>query len=224
MNDTSVVMISWSPDEYRLKVLRQCFASLKAHTKRDHTLVVVDNGVNGQKEFLEDQDIDILIRPKVNLGVGMSRKVGVGATDSKYVAVVDNDIGFFPGWLDACIGALERYPDRKLVATAVKTHPMKYARHKEGMLDEYELWRRCAGMCLVMRRSDYDILSKFNPTATNVGHRFCLNVRNKGYHFIWHPSWTGRHLSKTASFHYKKQWFNKETGTWHNKESNHGQK
>lgn len=218
MNDTSIVLISWCPNDYRLKVLRQSLESLRAHTKRPHTLVVVDNGPQEQTHLIHEYNPDIHLINPVNRNVGPSRNQGAAATDSKYIAFVDNDIGYFPGWLDATIGVLEEYPDRRLVASAVKNHPMKLAKNRAGKLDHYDIYRRCAGMAMVMRRSTYDEAGGFHETKTNVGHQWCMAMKRHGYLFIHDPAWRGRHIARKASYHYKKQQFVPETGQWVNKQ------
>lgn len=211
--DTSVVLISWVPNAYRMKILRQSFASLKAHTQYPHVLVVVDNGPSEQTEFLKTQDIDVHVINGVNQGVGKSRNQGAKATQSEYIAFVDNDIGYFPGWLGKCIEALKTFDDRKLIATARKTHPMKQRKYHAGALGAYSLWMRCAGMCLVMKRDAWLEMGTWSE-ASNPGHRFCHTARAKGYRFLWHEQWTARHLAKRASYHYKKQVFQPQTGLW----------
>jgi len=214
--DTAIVMIAWSPNGYRMKIMRQSFASLKAHTHRDHLLVVVDNGPIEQTDFLNDQSIDVHIVNPVNLGVGKSRNAGAAAAASSidYIAFVDNDLGYFDGWLNACIETLEKYPDEKLIASPVKNKPMRLHKYDRGMLDEYTLHARCAGMAMVMRRTDYIAIGRFNERKSNVGHQFCAAAKKHGYRFIHHPDWTGRHIAKVPSYHYKKQQFDPVTGLW----------
>ena len=212
--DTSIVMIAWSPNDYRMRIMRQSFASLKSHTHRDHLLVVVDNGPAEQTAFLNDQSIDVHIVNPVNLGVGKSRNLGAAASATDYIAFIDNDLGYFDGWLDASIEALEKYPDEKLIASAVKNKPMRLPKYDRGMLDEYTLHARCAGMAMVMRRTDYDAIGRFHEQKTNVGHQWCAAMKKRGYRFVHHPDWLGRHIGKVASYHYKKQQFDPATGLW----------
>lgn len=208
----TVVMLTWSPSAYRLDKMKESFASLKEHTHMPHTLVVVDNGPQEQTDYLSGQHIDIHIKNTVNKGVGHSRNQGLAATDTQYIAFVDNDITYFPDWLSKCIDALETYPDKKLIASGVKNKPMRLPKYQVGNLDGYELFSRCAGMCVVMKR---DTINEFGGWSlkSNCGHVFSRSACLRKYRFIWHPSWNGRHTAK-KSYHYKKQQFNPENGMW----------
>ena len=207
--DTTVVMITWSPTEKRFAVLQKSFGSLKDHTCRPHILTVVDNGPKSQTDWLANQEIDIHIVNEVNQGVGKARNQGAEATKTKYIAFVDNDLLFFSGWLRACIAALEEHEDLPLIATPRKTSPMKYKKFFRGQLGEYQLWSRCAGMALVMRRSDYDRLGHWN-TGSQPGGKFCDTARRNGYRFIWHPTWLTRHLCKRPCYDHQKTLINGE--------------
>jgi glycosyltransferase involved in cell wall biosynthesis len=202
-------MISWSPNDYRLNLLKQSLASLRACTPGPHALVVVDNGPPAQTDWLRTQDLDIHCINRVNQGVGISRNQGARLTESDYLAFVDSDILFFPDWLTICVGLLERFPNEKLIATARKTTPMRQRKYFAGLLEDCELWRRCAGMCLVMRRETYLALGGFS-LKSNVGHVFCETARANGYHFLWHPSCVARHLGKKKSYDYRRTLVNGE--------------
>ena len=207
--DTTIVMITWSPNKKRLTVLKQCFASLKEHTKRPHILTVVDNGPQEQTEWLREQDIDIHIVNKVNQGVGKARNQGAGVTKTKYIAFLDNDLLFFPGWLNACIGGLDKFEDLPLIATARKTSPMKSRKFFRGQLGEYQTWSRCAGMALTMCRADYEFLGGWNG-GSHPGGKLCDTARAHGYRFLWHPDWLARHLCKRACYDHRKILINGE--------------
>jgi glycosyltransferase involved in cell wall biosynthesis len=211
--DVTIVMISWSPTPYRLKVLGQSLGSLRAHTQRPYRLIVVDNGPEQQTCKIREFEPDIHLINHVNKNVGPSRNQGAALVDTEFVVFADNDIGYFPGWLNATIGALKKYSQRKLIASVVKNAPMMLSKYVIGPLDDYVLYRRCAGMSMVMRMSTYHELGGFSKKRTNVGHWFCHIARKRRYAFIHHPEWTGRHLAK-SSYHYKRQQFIPETGKW----------
>lgn len=214
MRDVSVVLISWCPNDYRLKLLTQSLASLRAHTHVRYTLIVVDNGPDEQTQIIEDYSPDIHIINEINRGVGVSRNDGAAATDSTYLAFVDSDIGYFPGWLGKCIDALEAYPERELIASAVKNKPMRLSKYDKGTLGEYTLHERCAGMAMVMKRTVYEKLGRFHERKTNVGHCFCAAAKKRGVRFLHHPDWHGRHLGRKSAYHYKREVFDPATGLW----------
>ena len=207
--DTTVVLISWSPSKYRMKLLTKSFALIK-QTKRPHILVVVDNGPKEQTDWLVTQDIDIHVQNTVNIGVGAARNQGAKQTKTEFIAFVDSDVCVFPEWLDVCIDCLKKYPDEKYIAAPAKSVPMRYDKYKHGENDGFELWRRCAGFCLVMRRKDFEILGGFS-TCSTPGHQLCAVMNEKGYLFIHHPSWNAKHLGRYASYDWRNKLVN---GVW----------
>jgi glycosyltransferase involved in cell wall biosynthesis len=210
----SVIMIAWSNDAYRMKVLRQTLESYKAHTFMEHQWVIVDNGPAAQTDVIRTYHPDIHIIPRVNVGVAKARNLGARLATGDYLAFMDSDIGYFPHWLEKCVEALVKYPDRKLVASAVKNKPMCLKKYYAGKLDEYDLYTRCAGMAMVMRRETYETCGPFHERKTNVGHQWCSVMRANKYRFIHHPDWMGRHIARKPSYHYKKERFIPETGLW----------
>lgn len=206
MPDVSIVMITWRPNDYRQEVMKRCFASLKAITKHPYILVVVDNG----PEFLNSQGIDIHFMNDVNIGIAKSRNMGAEATDTKYIAFIDDDLILCEGWLGECISALEKYPNRKLIATPRKTSPMKHKKYFRGDLDEYQLWSRSSGQCMVMKRIDFEIIGLWKNINTPGGN-YCKRLHHKKYSFIWHSTWSGRHLGKKPSYNYRNKLVN---GIW----------
>jgi glycosyltransferase involved in cell wall biosynthesis len=207
--DTSVVMITWSPSRKRLEIMKRSFESLRSSAGRPHILVVVDNGPEEQTEWLNSQDIDLHLVNNVNLGVGRSRNLGAAATATDYIAFVDNDILYFPGWLNECVSTLRKYEDRKLIASPRKSSPMKHRKHHVGSLDDYELFNRASGQALVMKRQAWEEI-RWSERNTPGG-IFCNAARSKGYKFIWHKTWAARHLCKKPSYNYKHKLVN---GVW----------
>ena len=214
--DVSIVMITWCATPARLALLKRSFLSFKECTQIPHRLIVIDNGLEEQTEYLKAQEIDDHVINNVNLGVGISRNLGAARSDSEYIAFVDHDLVYYPGWLKNCIDGLEANADRLLIATGTKNHPMKYAKHHVGDIGEYSLWNRCSAMCLVMRRRDFDTIGPWS-VSTSPGGKFSKQARAHKYLFVWHPTWLVRHIGKSPSYHYKKQVF--VNGQWLEKES-----
>jgi len=207
--NTSIVMITWCENDYRLRKMKASFKSLKENTKRPHLLVVIDNGLEKQTDFLRMQDIDVYYKPDVNMGVGASRNKGAELVETDYIAFVDNDIIYFPNWLNECVEVLEKYSDKKLISTPRKSSPMKHRKYFRGMLDEYELWSRASGQALVMSREAYNEIGWSEKSTP--GGIFCNNARRKGYSFIRKDSWKARHICKKPSYNYRHKLVN---GIW----------
>jgi len=208
--DTSVVLISWSPTAERLEMLERSLSSIK-QTKRPHILVVVDNGPKEQTDYLDTREIDIHVQNTINIGVGAARNTGAKQTNTEFIAFVDSDVLVFPEWLDVSIDCLKRYPNDKYIAVPARSGPMTLTdKHKAGNRDEFTLWRRCAGLCMVMRRKDLEILGAFS-TCSTPGHQLCAVMKQKGYLFIHHPSWNSKHIGRYKSYDWRKTLVN---GVW----------
>ena len=205
----TVVMISWSPTPQRLAVMKRSLASVQRCTTMPHKLVVVDNGPDEQTRYLHTVDgIDIIRTKNTNIGIGRARNEGAYETETPYIAFVDSDLEFFPGWLSKCVGALKRLPTWPLIATAIRTSPMK--KSKVGELGAgYQLFNRCGGGCIVIRRKDYEIIGPW-ATHSTPGGDYSDRVRAKSYAYIWHPDWKVRHLCKKASYNHRNRLINGE--------------
>ena len=155
-HDVSIVMITWADTTQRLDALKKSLTSIKSCTKIPHRLVVVDNGPSQQTKFLNTQDIDILLTQKINIGIGAARNLGAAATKSEYIAFVDNDIEYFAKWLKAGCDVLARKRRWPVLITPRKSSPMKFPKHHIGKLGEYQIYNRCSGQCIIMRRKDFN--------------------------------------------------------------------
>lgn len=200
--DVSIVLITWANTKRRLDMLKKSLASLRENTKIPHTLVVVDNGPEQQTEFLDTQNIDIHLKPPVNVGVGVGRNMGAAATESDYIAFVDNDIGYFPKWLKACVAVLAKRPQWNVIMTPRQSSPMKYTKHHIGNYGSYQLFNRCSGQVVVMRRKDHEIIGPWSTDSTPGGN-YCDRARKQGFYYLWHPNWKALHLCKKASYNHR---------------------
>jgi len=202
-HDVSVVMISWSPTQSRLNVLKRSMESLLKCTTSPYELIVVDNGPSCQTEYLKSCKIDNYINPGLNVGVGRARNLGAAATDSPYIAFVDSDLEYFDGWLDKCVSILKKMDRWPLIATPHKSNPMKRRSCCVGALGKYLLFNRCGGGCVVIRRMDFERIGPWAEHSTPGGN-YCDRARDLRYAYIWSPDWKVRHLCKHSSYNYKK--------------------
>jgi hypothetical protein len=103
-----------------LDVLQLAFASLQAHTEEDCDVWVFDNAsCEDVRSFLLGQQaggwIDYLILSSENVGVLAAHNALFAAVPNEFVAYADSDVYFRPGWLPACLGILETFPNAGLV-------------------------------------------------------------------------------------------------------------
>src|SRR3990167_6825343 len=168
----SIIMTHWAQDELRSKTLRVCLESLIETTKHlPCEIIVVDNGANiDDSQYLLDlvhnKKIQHYLRNSENLYFGWGRNMGVQISSGEYLVFTDNDIEYYPGWLDKCIAILETYIDRKIAVTPLKTDRVhRKNNHYEGVLEfegeKFNLNIRAGSNSWVIRREDFDTIGRF---------------------------------------------------------------
>jgi glycosyltransferase involved in cell wall biosynthesis len=162
----TVAMLTYIPDlsgyfEQRLQVLQLVFASLLAHTSIPHDLLVFDNGscatvVDYLLGMQGAGHIDYLIRAKQNIGKIDALHILFNAAPGKIIAYSDDDILFYPGWLEAHLDILRFFSDvgmvsgvpvrnaanharRSLDALTTKTNPGFKVLQERRIPDEWEI-------------------------------------------------------------------------------------
>ena len=131
----SICLITYIPEEsgyfeHRLHVLKLVFASLEAHTTRPYDLLVFDNGSCPEViQYLQSLKgtglIDFLILAKQNIGKIGALRILFQAAPGEIIAYSDDDIFFYPGWLEAHLNILENIPQAGMVSGV----PVRNAAH-----------------------------------------------------------------------------------------------
>jgi len=122
----TVGLISYIPhlDGYfqnRLDILQLSLASVLANTELPFDLMVFDNGsckdvVDHLKEMQDSGKIDYLLLSDRNIGKIGALKILFHAVPGEIVAYSDDDILFYPGWIEAHLEILETYPQVGMVS------------------------------------------------------------------------------------------------------------
>lgn len=213
--DLSVVLISWtsSQPDYRINLLKRTLDSLKRCTEIPYTLVVVDNGGKEQTAFLRTIEPDIHIINKVNVGPGVARNQGGVATDSKYIAFIDNDLRFYSAWLSDSISILDKFRDQKFIVVPTQSGPMKQRLNFLEEAADYELWRMAAGYCMVMPRTAFEEVGRWVSSEVHAieDREWGNRAFSKGWKFFWPRNGSVRHMGRYKSFDKKKFLVN---GVW----------
>jgi glycosyltransferase involved in cell wall biosynthesis len=129
---TTVAVLSYIPYlsgyfEHRLEVLKLVFASIFAHTTPPYDLLVFDNGsCKTVVEYLRNlqhidvsgnpKSIDYLILSPKNIGKIDALKIMFHAAPGELIAYNDDDILFYPWWLEAHQEILEIFPEAGMVS------------------------------------------------------------------------------------------------------------
>jgi hypothetical protein len=117
----TVTVLTCIPDhegyyEQRLEILKVCLASVVSHTPRElYDLMVFDNGscpevVEYLRSLHEDGIIRFLFLSGANIGVVNAERILRQAAPGELVAHSDDDVYFYPGWLEQHLEVLDAFP------------------------------------------------------------------------------------------------------------------
>lgn len=118
----------------RLEVLKLSLASLKAHTSLPHDLFIFDNGsCEPAVEYLSGLksagQVDYLLLSQRNIGKIDALRVLFNAAPGELIAYADDDILFYPGWLQASLEVLDAFPQAGMVSGAPLRGGSSHAMH-----------------------------------------------------------------------------------------------
>lgn len=115
----------------RFEILQFSLASLLANTHQLYDLLVFDNGSTGEVvQYLQDLQsqgaIRYLFLSSENIGKIGAFNLLFKAAPGEYVAYADDDIYFYPGWLEAHMKVVEAFPGAGMVSGI----PVRDASHR----------------------------------------------------------------------------------------------
>ncbi|MCH7663112.1 MAG: glycosyltransferase family 2 protein [Chloroflexi bacterium] len=107
--------------KHRLDVLKLTLTSLLAHTRSPYDLMVFDNDscppvVDYLRSLNQKGALDYLLLSQQNIGKIGALKFIFNAAQGEVVAYADDDIFFYPGWLEAHLEVLQAFPDVGMVS------------------------------------------------------------------------------------------------------------
>jgi len=105
----------------RLSVLRLCLESLLKHTPKETELLIFDNGSCMETEALlidlaRRGDISYLYRCHFNIGKLATMRLIFQLSPRAVVAFSDDDIFFYPGWLESQLDIFNAFPNVGMVS------------------------------------------------------------------------------------------------------------
>jgi GT2 family glycosyltransferase len=115
MPQVSVLIVNWNGAQ----LLARCLPSVMAQTWTDAEVVVWDNGsTDGSAAWVEAHYPAVrVLRGDRNLGFAGGNNAAIRATQSSYVATLNNDAEPDPTWLSSLMGAIESVPDVGMCAS-----------------------------------------------------------------------------------------------------------
>ena len=185
MVEASIIIVHYSSDEIKSYVASSCLKRFWLFAKCFPSIeIIVIN--NGKKDEQFKQWCHIYHENPSN-NFAYARNWGFDNSHGKYVCFVDNDIyPDYPFWGE-CKELLEKYPDKKLIATPIHTgcHVLSSKLNK-GYLDGHLLNKRSGSNCLFMKRETFEDLGRFREDLPRhrVGIEFCNRQLGKSYLMI----------------------------------------
>ena len=117
----SVAVVTWN----RRELLRACLDSLARQTHRSFEVIVVDNGSGDGsaamvRELAESYPAPLrLIVNTANLGFCAANNQAFAASQSEFVALLNNDAEAEPGWLEALESVIRLHADIGMAASKI---------------------------------------------------------------------------------------------------------
>lgn len=123
------------PNYNGLKFIEMCMSALEKQTCKDFEILVVDNGsTDGSVEWLKENEIPSIFLPE-NTGFSGAVNVGIKASKTPFVILLNNDTEAKEGYVEALIREIERSP--KIFSVSPK---MIQLYHKELMDDGGDMY------------------------------------------------------------------------------------
>lgn len=143
MNHCSIIMVTYRPGAYdREQISRISIQSLLANTSYPFEFILIDNSQN-------------------NRGLGAARNLGISQATGRYIAIVDDDIEFQYGWLEACIDILDKFPGVLATPIHVDKNRPWWKKHYRGNIDGYNIHSRSGSNCMVMKKHTLELIGPF---------------------------------------------------------------
>lgn len=196
-------------DISRLDMLKKCITSLRENTDYPAEIIVLDNGGNpDDTEYLLEQvregTINTLVRYKENLKFAFAWNQFARMATGDYLCFSCNDILFKKGWLSACVELLEKYPDRKFIATPLMTPDKDRPNFNKEILDGNRVNSMAGSNCMVMKPETWKEVGEFpqHRVGGSIWHRL---MNHKGYWAILPPKDLAEHMAyrKGVNWHVK---------------------
>jgi GT2 family glycosyltransferase len=111
----TVVVPNWNGERF----LDLCLSSLREQSFKDFDTVLVDNGSTDDSLTFVDRNFPEVrvLQLGENKGFSAAANAGIKASETEYVALLNNDTEVDPDWLEALVRAAESHPEAGLFAS-----------------------------------------------------------------------------------------------------------
>lgn len=198
MKYCSIVVVHYSlPDDFggkraqgadRSQMMKQSLESLFNNTDYPAEIIVMDNGgkpddTDWLLEKVREGKIQTLVRYSQNLNFAWAWNQGFRLATGDYVCFTCNDLTYDKGWLSTCINLLEKYSDRKLLATPYVSTDKNNDRHNKEILEDAKINSMAGSNCFIIRPEDFKEIGEMphHRVGGSIWHR---RMFRRGYHVI----------------------------------------
>lgn len=154
-------------------LLPTCLEALRAQTRRDFAVTVVDDcSTDGSVALLAERYPEVrVVHTARNGGFAPAVNAGVAATSRPFVVLLNSDTEAHPAWLAELVGALERHPAYAFAASKLLLFDRRDHLHSAG--DFYRLNGEPGSRGVWERdRGQYDSVGEvFGPCAAAAAYR-----------------------------------------------------
>jgi len=105
----TVIIVNWNGKE----CIGECLEGLRNQLYRDFTVVMVDNGsIDGSVEYVKRAYPEVAVLPlNKNYGFCLANNMALEQVETKYVALLNNDVVAGPEWIGRLVAAMEAFPE-----------------------------------------------------------------------------------------------------------------
>ena len=203
-----LVLLSWN----HLDQTRPCLATLFETTTVPSRLFIVDNGSESAvREFLRAvkprgavREV-VILQNEANEGFPRGMNRGIRASTAPYVCLLNNDLRFTRGWLEALIEVTRIGPEIGVVNPESNTFGSRppagmslddYAQRLRGRRGLFTEVGMCIGFCFLITRPLLDRIGGLNEAVERIffeDEDFCMRAQAAGYRcvvaagsYVWH--------------------------------------
>ncbi|WP_437883884.1 glycosyltransferase family 2 protein [Pseudomonas sp. LRF_L74] len=152
----AIVILSYAQDESLKCMTNNAINTLNESCLPENTQIVVVESNRKTPPYQQENVKTVYLDPPFNFNKYMN--YGISITQSKYVALCNNDLVFSKNWMVEIQKAFDENPDVYSISPACPDHhPKQGFPLDSGIYLGHRVWKEVAGWCLVFKREMLEI-------------------------------------------------------------------